>query len=274
MRAVDAAGDALFRERPVPGTPERERERAAAQRRADAVGLLAERALAAGLGRGADAPMSGTRAQRYQVVLHVDRATLESSPPPEDVSAETSPLPRSELEDGTRVAAETARRLCCDASVVRATHAPDGALLDVGRKTRTIPPTLRRALEIRDRGCRFPGCGLRYTDGHHVRHWADGGATSLANCLLLCHFHHTLVHEGGWSVEPRGDGRFAFVSPSGSGVFDAGWTPPALPERPVAALVRQNLARGARPDAWTAGARWAREADVPDEVYFRAREAL
>ncbi|MEX1258937.1 MAG: HNH endonuclease signature motif containing protein [Gemmatimonadota bacterium] len=61
-----------------------------------------------------------------------------------------------------------------------------GTVLDVGRKTRTIPPALRRALESRDRGCRFPGCGFRFTDAHHVRHWADGGKTSLANCILLC----------------------------------------------------------------------------------------
>ncbi|HUG88039.1 MAG TPA: HNH endonuclease [Actinomycetota bacterium] len=93
---------------------------------------------------------------------------------------------RSELDDGTRVAAETSRRISCDAGLVRMRHGPDGQILDVGRRTRTIPPALRRALEAHDRGCRFPGCGLRFTDGHHVRHWADGGETSLSNTVLLC----------------------------------------------------------------------------------------
>jgi hypothetical protein len=168
----------------VPGTGEPDRE--AAHRRADAVGLLAERALAfgfGGAGRGgcgggkdgvADGaaqdpapppPLSGTRAERYQVLLHVEPATL---------SAEGDGG-RSDLEDGTRVSREASRRLCCDASVVRVTESPDGGILSVGRKTRTIPPALRRALEIRDRGCRFPGCGLRFTDAHHVTHWATAG---------------------------------------------------------------------------------------------------
>ena len=80
----------------------------------------------------------------------------------------------------------TSQRLSCDAGLVRVSHAPDGSILDVGRRTRTIPPALRRALEVRDRGCRFPGCGLRFTDGHHVRHWAQGGETKLENLLLMC----------------------------------------------------------------------------------------
>jgi len=81
------------------------------------------------------------------------------------------------------------------------THdARTGTILSVGRKTRTVPPALRRALDYRDRGCRFPGCGRRYTDAHHVRHWADGGETSLSNTLLLCRHHHRLVHEGSWQV--------------------------------------------------------------------------
>ena len=111
----------------------------------------------------ADVPISGTRAQRYQVVLHVEEVTL---------SADGEPA-RSELEDGTRLSAESARRLACDASVVRVLHGRDGSNLDVGRRTRTISPALRRALEVRDRGCRFPGCGLRFTTVWSTR--ADGG---------------------------------------------------------------------------------------------------
>lgn len=212
MRALDAASDALFREEgKTPPEVDPEASRAAAgRRRADAMGLLAERALAAGLTPATGAPISGTRPERYQVVLHVDEAGLDA------------PL-RSHFADGTRVSAETSRRLCCDAAVVRVREAPDGEPLSVGRKTRTISPALRRALELRDGGCRFPGCSCRFTDAHHVEHWADGGETSLSNGLLLCRFHHRLVHEGGWSIRWWGKGKPVFVDPRGGERFDGGW---------------------------------------------------
>jgi hypothetical protein len=147
-------------------------------------------------------------------------------------------------------------------------------VLNVGRRTRTIPPALRRALEVRDRGCRFPGCELRFTEAHHVVHWADGGETSLSNTLLLCRYHHRLMHEEGWCIEWWGDGRLAFRDPHGSVHMEGrGRPPPELGGRPVADLVRLNRLRGADPDAWTAGSRWKREADIPDEVLFRAVEA-
>lgn len=95
----------------------------------------------------------------------------------------------------------------------------------MGRRTRTIPPALRRALEVRDRGCRFPRCGARFTDAHHVTHWADGGSTSLDNCLLLCRHHHRLVHEGGWSIEWWGKGQPAFRDPRGQVHFDGRFVP-------------------------------------------------
>jgi len=231
MRAIDAAGDAIFRKdargealrKAMIGREASERE--AAQRRADAIGLLAERAMGAGLGgdaepEGDSTPISGIRAERYQVVLHVEAATLTEEGEPG----------RSELEDGVHVSAETSRRISCDAGVICVTHAPDGGILSVGRRTRTISPALRRALEIRDRGCRFPGCGLRFTDAHHVKHWADGGETSLENCLLLCRYHHRLIHEGGWTVGWWGAGRRpVFHDPRGGTHFDGRLTPPRPP---------------------------------------------
>jgi hypothetical protein len=256
MRAVEAASDALYSEKRVPGLND-ETEREAAQRRADAVALLAERALAACGCPSCEVPISGSRAERYQVVLHVE---------PDTLSADAEPG-RSELEDGMRVSAETSRRLSCDASVVPVTHGKDGTILNVGRKTRTISPALRRALEVRDRGCRFPGCGLRFTAAHHVKHWADGGETSLDNCLLLCRHHHRLVHEGGWRVE-WWDGRPAFHSPRGEMRWDGSWQAPQLPADPVEALIQENRRLGADPDGWTAGARW--EHGIPDEVWLRA----
>ncbi|MGH7575654.1 MAG: DUF222 domain-containing protein, partial [Longimicrobiales bacterium] len=270
MRAIEAAGDALYRAAGAVPRAASQADREAAQRRADAVGLLAERALAAGFvageaGNVAEVPISGTRAERYQVVIHVDAETL---------SSEGEGGRRAELEDGTNLSAETCRRLACDASVIRVTRGNGGSVLDMGRKTRTISPALRRALEVRDRGCRFPGCGLRFTDAHHVRHWADGGETSRANCLLLCELHHLLMHEGGWRVEWWGAGRPVFIDPQGGTHFDGGWQPPALPEQPVETLVQQNQRLGIEPNPWTAGARWRHERDIPDRVYFRALEAL
>ncbi|MCY4659734.1 MAG: HNH endonuclease signature motif containing protein, partial [Acidobacteria bacterium] len=110
--------------------------------------------------------------------------------------------------------------------------APDGAILDVGRKTRTIPPALGRAVRARGRGCRFPGCTARRCDAHHVRHWADGGATRLDNLVLLCRRHHRAVHEEGFRVEVDPGGEVAFRWPDGR-PFPAApasprWTGPAL----------------------------------------------
>ncbi|MEN8145211.1 MAG: DUF222 domain-containing protein, partial [Gemmatimonadota bacterium] len=208
MRAVEAAGDVLYREQYTKSVSAETFPEEAARRRADALGLLAERAMAAGFSEGA--PLSGSSAERYQVMLHVDADTLASD----------GEQGRSELEDGTRVSAETSRRLACDGAVVAVGHSTDGSVLSVGRRTRTISPALRRALEARDSGCRFPGCGLRFTDAHHVRHWADGGETSLENLLLLCRHHHRLVHEQGWKTQwwRSGTGQAdqpAFVDPKG-----------------------------------------------------------
>jgi hypothetical protein len=246
MRAVEAAGDALFVER----SRDAEEPPEPAQLRADAVGLLAERALAAGFGdRGAGpadtAPVSGSRAERYQVMLHVEAATLREEVEPG----------RSELEDGTRVTAVTARRLSCDASRVEVRHGPDGSVLDVGRRTRTIPPALRRALDARDRGCRFPGCGLRFTDAHHIVHWADGGETKLDNTLLLCRTHHRRVHEGAYRVCSDKNGQVVFFTPSGKALFKAA-PPPELGPNPVQALIRRNRERDIILDPWGAEPGW------------------
>ena len=263
MRAVEAASDALYREKSPQRVSYETSFEDAAHRRADALALIAERAMAAGFGE--DAPVSGTKAERYQVLLHVDAETL---------SEDGSGLGQSELEDGTRVSYETSRRLSCDASVVEIGRARDGSVLDVGRKRRTIPPSVRRALAVRDRGCRFPGCGLRFTDAHHIKHWADGGETSLANLLLLCGHHHRLLHEEGWKVEWWAEGRAAFIDPRGQTHMGRPRPAPELEPDPVKTLVEDTRSRGADPDLYTAGARWKREADIPDDVYFRAMEAI
>ena len=104
---------------------------------------------------------------------------------------------RADLEDVGPVTPETARRIACDAGVSRVVFAGASEPLDVGRKTPVVPAALRRALVVRDRGCRFSDCGRpqAWCDAHHVRHWADGGPTSLRNLVLLCRPHHRAVHE-------------------------------------------------------------------------------
>ena len=105
------------------------------------------------------------------------------------------------LEDGGRVSAETLRRLACDCGLIGIARDEDGHILDIGRKTRRIPPALRRAVMARDGGCAFPGCTHdRFIDVHHAEHWMDGGETKLGNLVALCTFHHRLLHEDGWRV--------------------------------------------------------------------------
>jgi hypothetical protein len=139
------------------------------------------------------------------------------------------------------VSGETARRLACDASLVRVVHDGEGRTLDVGRKTRTINPALRRALRLRDKCCRFPGCANhRFTEGHHHKHWADGGETKLSNVLLLCKRHHRLVHEGGYGVERDSAGTFRFTRPDGTVLRPA---PPPPPPRAPSQITDEDLHR-------------------------------
>jgi hypothetical protein len=113
-------------------------------------------------------------------------------------AARSNRMAAAETVWGAILGPETARRLACDASVTRVLLSPESQPLDVGRRTRLIPPAIRTALVVRDRGCTYPGCdrGPQWTDAHHVRHWADGGGTSLDNLVLLCRHHHRAVHEG------------------------------------------------------------------------------
>src|SRR6266478_7484459 len=110
------------------------------------------------------------------------------------------------------VSAETSRRLACDASRVVMRHDAQGHVVEIGARTRTIPPALRRALDHRDRGCRFPGCGVRFGQGHHIRHWAQDGPTTLSNLAMLCRRHHRAVHEEGYQVDRQRDGELSTLT--------------------------------------------------------------
>jgi hypothetical protein len=180
----DDAGDDETRSREASSGVEGESvRRVEGPDRADALVALAETAVAEGV-------RAASGGDRNQIVVHVDAADLVSRA---GTAAAT-------LEEGVALPAEAARRLGCDAAIVSLVER-DGEPVSVGRRTRSIPAAVARALRTRDRGCRFPGCGHeRFVDAHHIEHWAHGGETSLDNLVLLCRRHHQLLHEGGFTV--------------------------------------------------------------------------
>ena len=175
--------------------------RAPGQRRADALSELCRRWLDSN-----DRPT--VAGERPHVVVRVDLASLQGR------------VGHSELDDVGPITPQTARRLACDANVSRVITHGASQPVDLGRTTKVVPPPLRRAVTIRDGGCRFPGCGRPsgWCDAHHVRHWADGGETSLGNLVLLCRPHHRSIHRG-FGVEMV-DGTPRFTRPDGSGLSD------------------------------------------------------
>ena len=210
-------------------------------RRADALGMIAESFMAHGM-----EGMSG--GDRHQIVVHVAAETLR------DKSAGCC-----KIEHGPSIAAETARRLACDASVVALVENDEGEPLNVGRKTRTISPALRRALNARDRGCRFPGCcNTLYLDAHHIEHWANGGETKPSNLALMCRFHHRLVHEGDVSIQVLDDGALRFVRRDGR-CFDSIAPEHTQPLAEWTDLVGQHQRGDIHIDRNTAATRWCGE---------------
>jgi len=159
-----------------------------ATRRADALMEMAESYLQQG-------PKSSSSADRYQVMVNVS--------------------------------AETSRRIGCDTSISRLLENAKGEPISIGRKSRVIPPPMRRALQARDKGCRFPGCKHTYfIDGHHIQHWSRGGTTSLDNLVLLCRHHHRLVHEGGFACEKGENGDVIFRNQTGRIMHRSGFDVP------------------------------------------------
>ena len=156
------------------------------------------------------------------VTLDALRERLPSAPPRDPGTPPTSdPTPPvigepvvALLGDGMLVAARTARRLACDSAIIPAVLNGRSEPLDIGRKTRTVPAAMRRALVLRDRGCAFPGCTMpaSWCDAHHRQHWADGGPTALPNLVLLCRIHHDLIHNSAWQVQLP-DGVPEFIPP-------------------------------------------------------------
>ncbi|RZT77066.1 HNH endonuclease [Micromonospora violae] len=120
------------------------------------------------------------------------------------------------LDIGLGLTPDTVRRLACDAAILPAVLGGTGQVLDMGRQRRLVTGPLRRALVLRDGGCAFPGCDRppRWCAAHHIRHWADGGPTSLDNSVLLCGHHHRHIHQSEWAVRLGHDGRPEFVPPA------------------------------------------------------------
>src|SRR5205809_2886757 len=244
MQALAAAREAVYPKNVPAGTwaPGVSQETPTMeQQQADALAFLAETALHHGIDPGAPG-------ERYQVVVHVDAAVL----------ADADQAGQSVLEDGARVPAGTSQRLACDASRVVMRHDPDGRVVEVGARTRTIPPAIRRALHHRDRGCRFPGCGVRFGQGHHIRHWAQGGPTTLSNLALLCRRHHRAVHEEGYQVDRQPDGELRFRRPDGRLLPEVP-PPSTVPADPVEPLLAGHGAQGLRLRARRASPGWLGE---------------
>jgi len=200
-----------------------------AQARADAVERLAEVALGASSGEA----LSGGEL----TTMHVDIDQLVGS---------------AENDGGKDIPRGTLSRLSCDCAVVASLNDASGKCLSIGRKTRVVPPALRKALVRRDHGCTFPGCSNhRYVDAHHIVHWARGGETSVSNLTLLCRRHHRLVHEGGFEVKMSENGRPLFFSAWGR------WINPApVVDVPAGTLPAHNSRRGINIDHTTTHPHW------------------
>jgi len=169
-------------------------------RQADAIVAMASCYLSGNNGR------TGSNSDGYLVTVHVDQSALANG------------NGRSSLP------IESVKRLCCDGQAVVVGEDENGEPLNIGRKTRTVPKAIKRALRSRDRTCSFPGCHhSRFVDAHHIEHWSAGGETSLDNLMLLCSQHHKLVHEGGFVIERDYQNRWFFKRPDGRTVPACGY---------------------------------------------------
>jgi hypothetical protein len=241
IRAIERAREAISRAGQPISEPASSAGAVVAPRPSAADGLLyiAAGYLEAGtVGEGA--------APDAHVVIHLDK----------DLGAPEGAMSAS-LDDGTHVSAEALRRIACDGGLVAAVVDERAGVLDIGRRTRAIPTAMKRALWLRDQGCRFPGCAnRRFVHGHHVKHWLHGGRTALDNLLLLCGFHHRLVHEGGFTIALTRGRNVEVRTPTGALVPV---TPPLAPDSGVVDWDG---------DWWSAGDHFAPPAPARDPVDY------
>jgi len=151
---------------------------------------------------------SNCSTDNYQVTVHVDRTALVDG------------------EGRSSLPIESVRRIACDSDTVLIVEDEDGQPLNIGRKSRTVPTAIKRALWARDKGCNFPGCHRKhFVDAHHIHHWSAGGETNLDNLMLLCSRHHRLVHEGRYRIVKDYQDRWCFKRPDGLAVPECGYCP-------------------------------------------------
>lgn len=244
------------------------------RKRADALVRMAEQFLACGEHAAAHSSLQSSCQRRpplamgdkYQVVVHFD------------IRSGSAMLPLGMpvyLEDGPPLSDSTFKRLACDASLVPVLRDDSGGVLNIGRKTRAVSPALRRALRIRDVGCRHPGCcQTRHVDAHHIRHWCDGGETNLDNLVLLCRHHHRLLHENVFRIvtvsdrdrseNDNGDKATAlqFLDKQGKEIKPALWpqfAAPLIDCNSRLEIEKDNARRGLAIDAETAITLWQGE---------------
>lgn len=187
-----------------------------------AQGAVVEKALERALERvptmpGEDEPYLGVPARRADALVAICSATLAADPDPDRATVVVHlQADGAEIEDGPAVVPEVAERLSCDARVQVVAEDSGGDVLAVRTLSRVPPAWMLRQLRHRDRGCRFPGCGTRaFTHAHHIVWWGKGGRTELPNLVLVCSFHHRLVHEHGWRVR-REDRPVRWFRPDGT----------------------------------------------------------
>ena len=220
--------------------------------RATALVHIAEHYLATG-GSGAR-PLTSSEA--YQVFVHVN--ANDAGPDNRINGAHTC-----YTDDRRCLAPHVVRQLACDASRRTVLENERGEVLNIGRRSRTVPRRIAHALRIRDGGCRFPGCGQsRWTDAHHIRHWADGGQTSLENLVTLCRYHHRSLHRGEYRIERGNDGTLVYMNARGSRLPSTIY-PQYASERSVTERVQrlrdEHTDRGIEIDATTAVTAWQGE---------------
>ena len=199
--ALDAEGGAVLRTaleplaRPTGKSDDRRRHR----RLADALVELAHHSLDNGL-----TPQRASQRAHLQVTT-----TLETL-------LQRAGAPAADLEFSLPISAAGVERLACDCNVTRILLGQDSAVIDVGRSSRRVKPATRRALNVRDRGCRWPGCDrpASWSSSHHLVHWIRGGPSDLANLVLLYYRHHGMVHEGKWQLVKTDDGQWLAIPPT------------------------------------------------------------
>jgi hypothetical protein len=203
----------------VPAMPEEDDAGFVEARRADALVALCSAALAA-----------DPDPDRATVVVHVRADAMQEG------------IGGCEIEDGPVISQRTARRLLCSARVQTVVEDDRGEVIGLGRMSREPSSWMVRQVRYRDRECRFPGCGTRaFTEAHHIRWWRHGGRTDLDNLVLICSFHHRLVHEYGWSIAREPDGQVSWFREDGTG-YRAGPSPGMDPDEQTDVLVEPALA--------------------------------